>query len=120
LSFKLFVPARARLDLAIRHTSTTVVKVTAQKILPILIPALAAVLRVPLEVDDWGIGKASAFVVVNALGVAEKASVDETVDKWNMVVVEWSIKVEAAETNEDGTNDTAVMPVVLEEAIKVT
>jgi hypothetical protein len=47
------------------------VKVTAQKILPILIPALAAVLRVPLEVDDWGIGKASAFVVVNALGVAE-------------------------------------------------
>jgi hypothetical protein len=41
------------------------------------------------------------------------------VDKKHLVLREASSKVEAADTNADGTKGTAVMPVVLEELIKV-
>ena len=53
-----------------------IIRASAQKILPMLIPALAAVLRV-LEGDDGDVGGAAALVVVIAGGIVGDAFVDE-------------------------------------------
>ena len=53
-----------------------IIRASAQKILPMLIPALAAVLRV-LEDDDGDVGSAAALVIVIAGGIVGDAFVDE-------------------------------------------
>ena len=67
-----------------------ITRASAQKILPMLIPALAAVLRV-LEGDDRDVAGAAALVVVIAGGIVGDAFVDE--------------KEEEEEEDEEGEED---------------
>ena len=61
---------------ALRDNSIEIIRASAQKILPMLIPALAAMLRV-LEGDDGDVGSAAALVVVVAGGIVGDAFVEE-------------------------------------------
>jgi hypothetical protein len=65
-----------------------IMKAPAQKIPPILTPALAPMLRVRLESDDWNVGDTNALVIVNAGRVAERASVNDIVDESDVTVRE--------------------------------
>jgi hypothetical protein len=85
--------------------------ISTQKILPILIPAIAAALRVLLETDGCDVGDTSALIVVIVLEVVERASVNNVVE---------SSRVEAAGTNDDAIEDTPDTSVVVTVADRTT
>jgi hypothetical protein len=110
---KLFFSPCGFRDRAIRHRIIMRMIISTQKIQPILIPAIAAALRVLLETDGCEVGDTSALIVVIVLEVVERAFVDAVVDKMEVVVREESSRVEAAGTNGDGTEDTPDTSVVI-------